>query len=76
MTYAQIWLVSGHPLLVYVASAPIDGDVIQVSPAVVIAAEIDGSPINAEQLRAAMTITNGVLSVAGHSVPNQTTTTR
>ena len=76
MTHVRIWIVSGHPLFVFASSEPVEADSIHITPATVIDAEIDGDMMGADAVRSAMTITNGVLSVAGRNVLNQSTSTR
>lgn len=74
--YAQIWLIDGHPVWVYTQDSAIGRDTIQAAPATVIDAEIDGDYLTGDDLRAAMNLTAGVLSVTGRSVLAQTTSVR
>lgn len=75
-THAQIWIVGGHPVFVATMPTAIGRDLIQAAPATVIDAEISGDYMTGDDLRAAMTIANGALSVAGRSVIAQQTSIR
>lgn len=74
--FIRIWVQGTDVPFINSRDHQITSDMTDISPATVIDAEVDGSYMDAGQVREALTLTSGIISISGRTIISQSTSAR
>lgn len=74
--FIRVWVQGTDIPFINSRDHQITSDMTDISPAIVIDAEVDGSYMDAGEVREALTINNNVISITDRTIISQSTSTR